>query len=472
MERCEFAASFLSSPLLSSPLHLRFNHRHFQTTDDHHLAIATQNQVVPPNFSHSSKKSTQHVRRRCPAIEKPEPLPREENRRNHERRPPAKLDEYIPSPHSVVDSPARLTLEEQELAAFAAARAVGALPPPTLTSGAHTTDQHPPHTHSSALGPTAPAVLPPVKLFVEAVSAGDSTKTPVFGSVNRSLDIPEATFSVKECLIASTDFKHALVGKFSFGKLKNQVRIGDYPMHIFKWTPNFYFKSEPPFVPVWIRIVDLPLMAEYRISIYGIKMSEWDQLSSWIVNNDLYNENVVWLIQKLWHNWAIHLCIVAIFWLDSSGNMYNSRLSFQSKLFTVTPEWLKKAFAAVTKSKRNGPVFHFFMDLGDAEISDLILSGKYVAIALVDQYKLSNSGLEDVCVSDFYGGNPGYTGHYVVICGYDAITNEFEIHDPASLIKHERVSSWCLEQAHKSFGTDEDLLLISLEKGALGLCHS
>nr|GMC61034.1 Tic22-like protein [Ipomoea batatas] len=31
-----------------------------------------------------------------------------------------------------------------------------------------------------------------------------------------------------------------------------------------------------------------------------------------------------------------------------------------------TPEWLKKTFAAVTKSEKNGPVFCFFMDLGDA----------------------------------------------------------------------------------------------------------
>lgn len=38
-------------------------------------------------------------------------------------------------------------------------------------------------------------------------------------------------------------------------------------------------------------------MAEYRISVYGRKKSEWDQLASWIVNNDLYSENVVWLIQ-------------------------------------------------------------------------------------------------------------------------------------------------------------------------------
>ncbi|KAK9147388.1 hypothetical protein Scep_006145 [Stephania cephalantha] len=31
-----------------------------------------------------------------------------------------------------------------------------------------------------------------------------------------------------------------------------------------------------------------------------------------------------------------------------------------------TPEWMKKMFAAVTKSDKNGPVFRFFMDLGDA----------------------------------------------------------------------------------------------------------
>ncbi|KAI3820227.1 hypothetical protein L1987_07770 [Smallanthus sonchifolius] len=36
-------------------------------------------------------------------------------------------------------------------------------------------------------------------------------------------------------------------------------------------------------------------MAEYRISIYGRKQS--DNLASWIVNNELYSENVVWLIQ-------------------------------------------------------------------------------------------------------------------------------------------------------------------------------
>ncbi|RVX13615.1 Protein GUCD1 [Vitis vinifera] len=43
------------------------------------------------------------------------------------------------------------------------------------------------------------------------------------------------------------------------------------------------------------------------------------------------------------------------------------------------------------------------------EISLLILSGKYIAIALIDQYKLSQSWLENVHVSGFCGGYSEYT---------------------------------------------------------------
>ena len=38
-------------------------------------------------------------------------------------------------------------------------------------------------------------------------------------------------------------------------------------------------------------------MAEYRISICGRKQSEWDQLASWFIDNEIYSENAVWLIQ-------------------------------------------------------------------------------------------------------------------------------------------------------------------------------
>jgi len=37
--------------------------------------------------------------------------------------------------------------------------------------------------------------------------------------------------------------------------------------------------------------------AEYRVSIYGRKASEWDELAAWIVDNKLWSNNVRWMIQ-------------------------------------------------------------------------------------------------------------------------------------------------------------------------------
>ncbi|CAL5363717.1 unnamed protein product [Camellia sinensis] len=109
------------------------------------------------------------------------------------------------------------------------------------------------------------------------------------------------------------------------------------------------------------------------------------------------------------------------------------------------------------------------------EISLLILSGKYIAIALVDQYKLRYISLGWRMLgflAAIVAAQATLVGHYVVICGYDALTDEFEIRDPASSGKHEKVTSKRLEEARKSFGTDEDLLLISLEKGENQNTHS
>jgi AMP deaminase len=38
-------------------------------------------------------------------------------------------------------------------------------------------------------------------------------------------------------------------------------------------------------------------MAEYRISVYGRRAAEWDTLASWVLNNRIFSNNVVWLIQ-------------------------------------------------------------------------------------------------------------------------------------------------------------------------------
>lgn len=38
-------------------------------------------------------------------------------------------------------------------------------------------------------------------------------------------------------------------------------------------------------------------MAEYRISIYGRSIDEWDKLAAWVIDNKLFSHNVRWLIQ-------------------------------------------------------------------------------------------------------------------------------------------------------------------------------
>lgn len=39
------------------------------------------------------------------------------------------------------------------------------------------------------------------------------------------------------------------------------------------------------------------VMAEYRLSIYGKSIDEWDKLAAWVVDNDLFSYNVRWMIQ-------------------------------------------------------------------------------------------------------------------------------------------------------------------------------
>lgn len=37
--------------------------------------------------------------------------------------------------------------------------------------------------------------------------------------------------------------------------------------------------------------------AELRLSIYGRSRDEWDKLAKWAINNNVYSDNVRWLIQ-------------------------------------------------------------------------------------------------------------------------------------------------------------------------------
>ncbi len=57
-------------------------------------------------------------------------------------------------------------------------------------------------------------------------------------------------------------------------------------------------------------------------------------------------------------------------------------------------------------------------------------------------------------------GDGGYTGHYVLIVGFDGVRGEFILRDPATPVSELRVRAAALDQARRSFGTDEDLLIV------------
>ncbi|KAG8085800.1 hypothetical protein GUJ93_ZPchr0010g9035 [Zizania palustris] len=94
------------------------------------------------------------------------------------------------------------------------------------------------------------------------------------------------------------------------------------------------------------------------------------------------------------------------------------------------------------------------------DIAFLLLSGHCIAIALVDKTKLNSSWMNGLQDMQHLSEDSDYMGHYVVICGYDADACEFEIRDPASFRQRERVSMKSLDVARKSFGTDEDIILL------------
>ncbi|KAL6579795.1 hypothetical protein OROMI_007819 [Orobanche minor] len=162
--------------------------------------------------------------------------------------------------------------------------------------------------------PTVPPVVKPVTPSDPSAN-GPDPKAPTFaalvsndpasveriGSTDFSGFLPTAVFTKKECESVSAVYKNALIGKFSFGKpdnfaianclfnagfgkykvqflnskhvlislqyedaytrlwLKREFIASGYPMRLFKWDPFFDFKQEPALVPIWVKIMALPL---------------------------------------------------------------------------------------------------------------------------------------------------------------------------------------------------------------------
>ncbi|KAM3355565.1 guanylyl cyclase 1 isoform X1 [Capsicum galapagoense] len=191
------------------------------------------------------------------------------------------------------------------------------------------------------------------------------------------------------------------------------------------------------------------LMVLRTLGIKGCNMQELEELCCTM---SIWTVDLAYLLQKFSVNFFYFTVTLGANPSFSVETFYKEQLP--NDLVRVDMLFQKARDAGISIECRS---------ISSEEISLLILSGNFLAIVLVDQYKLSHSWL-DVCASDLCIDTSVYTGHYIVVCGYDTDADEFEIRDPASSRKYGRVTSKCLEKARKSFGTDEDLLLIRVER--------
>lgn len=108
------------------------------------------------------------------------------------------------------------------------------------------------------------------------------------------------------------------------------------------------------------------------------------------------------------------------------------------------------------------PVYQCSLVIDD--VKRICLSGVYAIIALVEKGVLWRSiNWGQRWVDSLCGVSDGYVGHYVVVCGCDSGKNEFLIKDPAiSNSNGIWVKADDFDNARRSFGTDEDMLIVSL----------
>ncbi|CAO0803499.1 unnamed protein product [Mucor circinelloides] len=83
-------------------------------------------------------------------------------------------------------------------------------------------------------------------------------------------------------------------------------------------------------------------MVEYRVSIYGRSIDEWDKLAKWVVNNKLFSANVRWLIQ-----------IPRLYNIYKASNAINSFQDIITNVFEPLFE--------VTKDPSSHPELHVFL---------------------------------------------------------------------------------------------------------------
>eukprot|EP00798_Chlamydomonas_sp_ICE-L_P018791 gene18791-25333_t len=206
-------------------------------------------------------------------------------------------------------------------------------------------------------------------------------------------------------------------------------------------------------------------------------------------------------LYKHTHNYVPHYrqCFNCVWTVDLAHLL--RRFGFDVWFFTVTlgpnPDFVNESFYMENMQEDERRVSQLFSDaekagivlqqrsLSDQELRSLLLHGGCLVIVLINRRRLDPGiGNEGGVLSNLYALEPagymghyvlligfdsdtkpaGYMGYYVILIGFDSDTKEYIFHDPAASSPEQRIGVEALDQARRSFGTDEDLLVISSPK--------
>ncbi|CAD7088415.1 unnamed protein product [Hermetia illucens] len=159
--------------------------------------------------------------------------------------------------------------------------------------------------------------------------------------------------------------------------------------------------------------------------------------------------------------WTIDLCFIL--------RQFNISFRFLTRTIGVNPDYRGHSYYDKIISKDEERVNKKFeiaikdgMDIEkrtisiDALIQHMALNGPVII--------LTNAALLycDMCKKDPFFRSKRYSGHYVVLCGYDLNKRKIKYRNPAKE-NHICVASYeLMDKARMAYGTDEDIILIYL----------
>ncbi|KAJ9522911.1 hypothetical protein QJQ45_023701 [Haematococcus lacustris] len=178
------------------------------------------------------------------------------------------------------------------------------------------------------------------------------------------------------------------------------------------------------------------------------------------------------------------ICPVTSIWTVDLAHLlrrFGIGVIFHTVTLGPNPAFHNETFYLANMQDDEARVSRLFLEAGPAGITlsqlslpcpaltSALASRHSLLLVLVDKRKLEPwLAAADACLpyalcglGGAYVAGLGYTGHYLLIVGWDGSTQEYIVRDPASPYPELRLSPGALDDARCAFGTDEDLLVLS-----------